>query len=273
MNMRAEFADLSAQALPVKLKDIGMAFSLKGQATKALDAISLSINAGEFVSIVGPSGCGKSTLLRLIVGLLKPTEGEVLVDDKPVDRALSNLGFVFQDSVLLEWRNALANVMLQAEMRKDRSAKTRERAVELLKAVGLASFMQHYPHQLSGGMRQRVSICRALLHNPPLLLMDEPFGALDALSRDQLTVDLQDIWLRSRKTVVFVTHNVSEAVFLSDRIVVMSARPGRIVADIPVDLPRPRTLAMYESPKFIETSHKVYEIFKTLGVIHDTRAS
>jgi NitT/TauT family transport system ATP-binding protein len=260
-----------AEALPVSLQGIDMVYRVKGKPRRALDAINLDIAAGEFVSVVGPSGCGKSTLLRLIAGLIMPTAGSVVVAGRPVRGALSDLGFVFQDSVLLEWRSALANVMLQAEMRGDRSQATRDRALQLLRAVGLEDFTHYRPYELSGGMCQRVSICRALLHDPPLLLMDEPFGALDALTRDQLTVDLQDIWLSSRKTVVFVTHNVAEAVFLSDRILVMSTSPGRVVADIRVDLPRPRMLAIHESAQFVATAQQVYAIFKSLGVIHDTR--
>jgi NitT/TauT family transport system ATP-binding protein len=261
-----------ASALPISLRGVEMVYQTNNdEPTRALESVNLDIAAGEFVSLVGPSGCGKSTLLQLVAGLIAPTSGRIEIAGNEVTGAIDNLGFVFQDAVLLEWRRALDNVMLQAEMRGDRSSKTLERAHDLLRMVGLERFESRYPHELSGGMRQRVSICRALLHNPPLLLMDEPFGALDALTRDQLTVDLQDIWLTSRKTVLFVTHNVNEAVFLSDRILVMSARPGRIVADITVDLPRPRTLAMHEDPTFMALSRRVYDIFASIGVLHDTR--
>jgi NitT/TauT family transport system ATP-binding protein len=260
---------IKAPALPVSLRGVQMMYSSGGTTTHALENVDLEVAAGEFVAIVGPSGCGKSTLLQLIAGLVSPNEGEILIADRIVQSPVSELGYVFQDALLLEWRRALGNVLLQAEMRGDRSAAAKDRAKRLLSMVGLDGFENRYPHELSGGMRQRVSICRALLHDPPLLLMDEPFGALDALTRDQLTADLQDIWLASRKTVLFVTHNVTEAVFLADRVLVMSQRPGRIVADIKVDLARPRGLEVHETKQFSELSHQVYHVFRSLGVIRD----
>ena len=196
-----------------------------------LIASHLTASRGEFVSILGPSGCGKSTLLMIAAGLLSASDGSVIVDGRPVTKPRTDLGIVFQSPVLLEWRTALGNIMLQAEARKLDRREAEERARELLASVGLAGFADKYPHELSGGMRQRVSICRALIHNPPQLLMDEPFGALDALTRDQLVIDVQRIWNERRITALFITHSVAEAVFLSDRVIVMTPRPGRIDQD------------------------------------------
>src|SRR5262245_54396279 len=191
---------------------------------------------GEFVSVVGPSGCGKSTLLLMVAGLIRITSGTITIGDIQVTKPYTDLGIVFQEPVLLDWRKVLGNVLIQAEIRKGMDKKRlRARAQELLDLVGLNGFEDRYPFELSGGMRQRVSICRALLHDPPLLLMDEPFGALDALTRDQLNLDLQSIWLGSEKTVMFVTHSISEAVFLSDRVAVFSPRPGRVVEMLDID--------------------------------------
>jgi NitT/TauT family transport system ATP-binding protein len=221
-------------------RGVGKTFERRTVVTKALAAIDLNVAQGEFVAIVGPSGCGKSTLLRLIAGLLRPTEGEVFTNGHAVTRPVTDLGIVFQNPVLLEWRNVLDNVLVQVELRGQRAAAYRERAVTLLEAVGLGDFLRSRPRELSGGMRQRTSIVRALIHDPPLLLMDEPFGALDALTREQMRIDLEALWLRTRKTVLFVTHSIDEAVLLADRVVVMSPRPGRAVAELVVDLPKPR---------------------------------
>ena len=196
------------------------------------------MRGGEFLSIVGPSGCGKSTLAMLIAGLMRPTSGVIAVDGRAVSRPQTELGIVFQNAVLLAWRSALDNVLLQVEMRGLAARQYRDRAMELLRSVGLDGFERRLPHELSGGMRQRVAICRALIHDPPLLLMDEPFGALDALTRDQMTLDIQGICARGGKTVLFITHSITEAVFLSDRVLVMTPRPGRIDTTIDVDLPR-----------------------------------
>src|SRR5882757_896028 len=212
----------------ISIKGVSKRFSGRQGVVQALDAVDLTVNDGEFISVIGPSGCGKSTLMMLLAGLEPATTGAIHIGGKKIDGPASDLGIVFQQDVLLEWRTALENVVLQAEIRKQNKAAATERARQLLAMVGLESFASSYPHELSGGMRQRVSICRALLHDPPLLVMDEPFGALDALTRDQLNVDLLRFWSDRRVTVVFVTHSISEAVFLSDRVVVMSPRPGRI---------------------------------------------
>jgi NitT/TauT family transport system ATP-binding protein len=236
---------------------------------EALTPTVLDVKAGEFLSIVGPSGCGKSTLLRIIAGLDKPTEGNIGIGGIPVEKPETDLGFVFQNPVLLEWRTVLENIMLQAEARNLPREAYLERARELLLASGLKGFENSYPHQLSGGMSQRVSVCRALVHDPSLLLMDEPFGALDALTRDQMMVDLQALWLRSRPTVVFVTHSIQEAVFLSDRIVVMAPRPGRVEAVIDVPLPRRRRLSVRGDTTFNAIVDEVLGHFKNMGVIRD----
>jgi NitT/TauT family transport system ATP-binding protein len=236
---------------------------------RALDRVSLTQRRGEFVSIVGPSGCGKSTLLMIAAGLTSSSDGEVRVDEKSIVAPRTDVGIVFQNHVLLEWRTALENVMLQAEARKlDRRA-LEARARELLAAVGLGGFEDKYPRSLSGGMKQRVSICRALVHDPPHLLMDEPFGALDALTRDQLVLDLQKICSERSMTILFITHSIAEAVFLSDRVVVMTPRPGMIDRIIDIDLPRPRTLAMRDSQKFVDYSREILDIFLERGVLRE----
>lgn len=236
---------------------------------QALADVSLAIGEREFVSIVGPSGCGKSTLLMLVAGLYPASRGRIVVGGDAVARPVTNLGIVFQKDVLLDWRTVIDNVMLQPEVRGLPEREHRERAAKLLDQVGLADFADKYPGELSGGMRQRVSICRALVHDSPLLLMDEPFGALDALTRDQMNLDLLRIWEAGRKTVLFITHSISEAVFLSDRVVVMSPRPGRIRDILTIDLPRPRTLAAREAPEFGRHTRALRQHFQAMGVLKE----
>ena len=235
----------------------------------ALDEINLEIREHEFVSIVGPSGCGKSTLLMIVSGLLSASLGEVRIGGQRVDGPHTNLGFVFQRDVLLDWRTVLQNVMLQCEIRKLDRRQYLGRARELLAQTGLDAFADRYPHELSGGMRQRVAICRALVHDPPLLLMDEPFGALDALTREQMNSDLLRIWQQRRKTVLFITHSIPEAVILSDRVVVMSPRPGHIEQIIDIDLPRPRGQEVRESSAFGHYNAQIRAYFQTIGVLSD----
>jgi NitT/TauT family transport system ATP-binding protein len=249
----------------VAMSRLSKTFRSRNGDVHALQEIDLDIRRGEFVSILGPSGCGKSTLMMLLSGLTPATRGAIRVGEKMIDAPYSEVGIVFQQDVLLEWRSALQNVMIQAEIRKLPLEQTRQRARQLLKMVSLEDFEGAYPKELSGGMRQRVSICRALLHKPPLLLMDEPFGALDAMTRDQLQLDLLKLCADNEMTVMFITHSIPEAVFLSDRVVVMSPRPGRIERIIDVDLPRPRRLALREEPRFVEYT----EIFKSLGVFRE----
>ncbi|MCB0162129.1 MAG: ABC transporter ATP-binding protein, partial [Caldilineaceae bacterium] len=207
----------------------------------------LAVGGGEFISLVGPSGCGKSTMLRVVAGLRPATSGTILVDGVPVTRPIPKVGMVFQAAVLLKWRTILDNVLLPAELAGLNPRRYREQARELLALVGLGDFTGKRPGELSGGMQQRVSLCRALLLDPPLLLMDEPFGALDAMTRDDMNLELLRVWgeatgSEGRKTILFVTHSIPEAVFLSDRVVVMSPRPGRIADIVDIDLPRPRSV-------------------------------
>ena len=240
---------------------------------QALAPVDLTVEDGAFVAIVGPSGCGKSTLMRLVAGLLPASEGEVRAGGAVVRGPVTQLGIVFQQPVLLEWRTALQNVLFQVEMRGLRAADYRGRAVDLLHQVGLQDFVGAYPHQLSGGMRQRVAIARALVHDPGLLLMDEPFGALDALTREQMRIDLEALWMRRRMTVLFVTHSVDEAVLLADKVVVMSPRPGRVEQVIDVALPRPRGLAARRDPAFLRHEEGITGIFLARGVLRQAGAA
>ena len=241
----------------IAVNEVSRAFGGAARIVQALDRVSFEIETGDFVSIVGASGCGKSTLLKIISGLLPPSSGEVFVNGAPVIEALENVGMVFQSPVLLKWRSVLGNVLLPVEFaRRDVTAHL-ERARQLLCLVGLGGFEEMYPHQLSGGMQQRVSLCRALVTDPELLLMDEPFGALDAMTRDELDAELLRIWEEKKKTVLFVTHSIQEAVFLSDYVLVMSARPGRLVETIPIRLPRPRTVELMSSAEFGEYTLKL----------------
>ncbi|SCK56272.1 NitT/TauT family transport system ATP-binding protein [Streptomyces sp. AmelKG-D3] len=227
-------------AASVQLDDVQVRFRSKKRDVTALSDISLDVSPGEFVAIVGPSGCGKSTLLKLVAGLLTASSGEVLLGGERVKGSRHDIGYVFQRAALLEWRSALRNILLQAEMRRMPAARARARADELIRMTGLTGFEDAYPHELSGGMQQRVALCRALLHEPPVLLMDEPFGALDALTREQLNTELNRIWRTTGTTVLLVTHSISEAVYLADRVVVMSPRPGTITEIIEVGLPAER---------------------------------
>ena len=239
-----------------------------GETIVALEGMDLRVRRGEFVSIVGPSGCGKSTLLSIVAGLIGPTGGAVRIDGEEVTAPYTDLGFVFQTDLLLDWRTVIGNVLLQCDMRGLDPRAHIERARRLISSVGLDGFEEKRPFELSGGMRQRVAICRALLLDPPMLLMDEPFGALDALTREQMQVDLQTIWQESKKTVLFVTHSISEAVFLSDRVIVMTPRPGRIHSVVDIDLARPRDLNIHDTPAFSEIVHGIRLMFQDMGVIH-----
>ncbi len=251
------------------LQDVSKVYASKNGPVRALDGISATVHAGEFLSVVGPSGCGKSTLLMIAAGLIRPSSGSITVNGRAIDRPRTDIGIVFQGPVLLEWRSALSNVMLQAEAKKLERSAAQARARDLLGAVGLSGFEDKYPHELSGGMCQRVSLCRALIHDPPQLLMDEPFGALDALTRDQLNLDLQQICTERRMSVLFITHSVPEAVFLSDRVIVMTPRPGRVDRMIAVDLPRPRTLALRETPEFAAYTRQILNVFLARGVLRE----
>jgi NitT/TauT family transport system ATP-binding protein len=263
--------DTTLSGAAVRLQHVEKNYTTKTGSISALQDIDLEISHGEFVCILGPSGCGKSTILNIIAGLLAPTAGIVSVLGVPVTEPVTELGIVFQRDLLLPWRNVLANVLLQGEIRRLPLEPLEKRARELLQQVGLLEFIAMLPRELSGGMRQRVSICRALVHDPPLLLMDEPFGALDAMTRDQMNLDILRIWESNNKTVVFVTHSISEAVFLADRVLVMSPRPGLVKEDIRIDIPRPRQLAMRESSQFIDYTKTIRLLFQDMGLLHEGR--
>ena len=250
----------------IRLQGVGKRYDTKDGPVDACTDIDLDIRRSEFVAIVGPSGCGKTTILKMAAGLVPYTAGTITVGGAKVDRPLTDVGIVFQESILLDWRTVLSNVMLQIDIRgKDAAAGERD-ARRLLQATGLAGFENKKPYELSGGMRQRVSICRALVHDPPLLLMDEPFGALDALTREQISMDIQRIWMDKRKTAIHITHSIPEAVLLADRVVVMGPRPGRIVEIIEIDLPRPRRLDKLPA-RFNDYAGRIREIFKSKGVL------
>lgn len=246
----------------IQLDRVGMVYQAESGPVEALSDISLSVQRGEFIALVGPSGCGKSTLLRIIAGLRPATRGSVKVNGQEVTKPIAEVGMVFQAAVLLRWRTILDNVLLPAELAGLDPAKYRERAFELLRLTGLQDFAQKRPNELSGGMQQRASLCRALLLDPPLLLMDEPFGALDAMTRDDMNLELLRVWGESsatRKTIIFVTHSIQEAVFMADRVVVMSARPGRVDEIKPITLPRPRTVQVRATAEAGQLSLDIFE--------------
>jgi NitT/TauT family transport system ATP-binding protein len=249
----------------VKVEGVTKTFP-RGDIT-ALQDIDLELDPGEFVSLIGPSGCGKSTLLRVIGDLIEPSAGTVTVNGKPARQARADrdYGIVFQDSVLFDWRTVTKNIALPLELLGWDRARRQARVDEMLELVELQGFAGHYPWQLSGGMQQRVSIARALTFEPALLLMDEPFGALDEMTRERLNLELLSIWQKLESTVVFVTHSISEAVFLSTRVVVMSPRPGRIAGVVPIDLAYPRTVETREDPHFFELVTQVRELLRTRG--------
>jgi NitT/TauT family transport system ATP-binding protein len=235
---------------------------------RALKEVTVDVRAGEFVSVVGPSGCGKSTLMLMVAGLLERSRGDILIDGQPVTKPVTDVGIAFQDHLLLDFRTALQNVTLHADIRKLPRKQIEERARELFDQLQLTHAMQKYPRQLSGGMRQRVSLIRTLVHDPSLLLMDEPFGALDALTRLQVRTDLEALWLRRRPTELFITHSDEEAVGLSDRILVMSPSPGEVVEEIQVELPRPRPIVLGDVPEFAAYVDRIHRHFERLGVLH-----
>jgi len=255
----------------VQIRKAGKTYRSKRGDVAALKDIDLDIGMSEFVSVLGPSGCGKSTLLRCLAGLDHPTSGEILIGGQKVTRPPDGLGVVFQRDVLLEWRTVLENVLLPVEVNRMNVKEWEPKAIQLLDLLGLRGFERRSPWELSGGMRQRVSICRALLMNPSLLLMDEPFGALDAMTRDDLNVELQRVWMADEKTVFFVTHSITEAIFLADRVVIMSRSPGQIAEIIKVDLPRPRDLSIRETPEFGQMSRRARLLFQEMGVIRGGR--
>lgn len=253
----------------VTLDKMGVTYQSQRGAVVALQDVSLELREAEFLSILGPSGCGKSSMLKCVAGLEPCTEGSITVRGQPLNGPPDKLGVVFQRDVLLDWRSIVENVLLTAELQGRDTRALRPKALQLLQRFGLEEFSDRYPWELSGGMRQRASICRALLTEPELLLMDEPFGALDAMTRDDLNVELARLWLDTRKTVMFITHSIVEAVFLSDRIALMSRNPGQVVEVIDIDLPRPRPLSIRETKEFGRYTAHIRHLFAKLGVMKE----
>jgi len=252
----------------IGIRGLNMIFiTVRGERIHALSDINVEVGEGEFVTVVGPSGCGKTTLLRILGGLLRRTSGQVTLAGAPVDGPRRDIGIVFQNAILLPWRTVLENAMLPAEVLGLSKEKYKTRALELLKMVGLEGFDDKYPMELSGGMQQRAAITRALLHDPAILLMDEPFGALDAMTREQMNLELQRIWQESRKTILLITHSIPEAVFLGDRILVMTPRPGKLTKVLTVDIPRPRSLDVMATPRFGEYTREIRALFAQKGTI------
>ncbi|MFI1864067.1 ABC transporter ATP-binding protein [Streptomyces jumonjinensis] len=253
----------------VRLDGVRVRFHTKTRAVTALSEVGLDVAAGEFIAIVGPSGCGKSTLLKLVAGLLAPTAGEVRLNGERVRGPRHDIGYVFQRAALLEWRSARRNILLQAEMRGLPPSAARRRADELITMTGLDGFADAYPHELSGGMQQRVALCRALLHKPPVLLMDEPFGALDALTREQMNTELNRVRRETGPTVLLVTHSIPEACYLADRVVVMSPRPGTVTEIIEVGLPAERDYTeTMERPEFREAAGRIRTLLGSVSAHH-----
>lgn len=247
--------------------DVRLVYATSRGALTALDRLSFQLGKREFVSVVGPSGCGKSTLLKLVTGLLAPTRGTLALAGQPIAGPRADVGIVFQQPTLLPWRTVIDNVLVPIRARGSGVGPHRAKAQALLDLVGLGAFARHYPHELSGGMQQRVGLARGLVHDPTLLLMDEPFAALDAMTRETMMDELQRIWMSTDKSVLFITHSIPEAVYLSDRVLVMGARPGRIIVTLPVDLPRPRTLSTMADPRFTALTGRLREIFQTLSPV------
>ena len=245
----------------IAVRRLGKHYASGSAPVTALQDIDFTIAEGEFVAIVGPSGCGKSTLLKILAGLLPASRGEALLNGMPIAGPRRDIGIVFQAPVLFPWRTVRDNVLLPIDVQRLGREKHARLAKDLLALVGLAGFEERYPWELSGGMQQRVAIVRALIHDPAMLLMDEPFGALDAMTREQMNVELQRIWLDKKKTVLFITHSIAEAVFLADRVLVMTARPGRIMDDLRITLARPRPLDILNTPEFGAYARRIRACF------------
>jgi NitT/TauT family transport system ATP-binding protein len=258
-------SDRSSSAL-IRIVGLGKRFSSRsGGVVTALSDVNLNIRDNEFISVVGPSGCGKTTLLRILAGLERASSGTVHCGGELVTEPRPDAGVVFQQAVLLPWNTVLNNILLPAQLKGDASAATMVRAERLLDFMGLKDFARKYPFELSGGMQQRVSICRALMRDPKVLLMDEPFGALDAMTRESMNMELMRVWSEERKTVIFITHSIPEAVLLGDRVVVMSPRPGRISEVVDIDIERPRSLKTMGTPRFGELCDHIRTIFGAEG--------
>lgn len=258
-------AEMIKNDVEIMLDNVGMVYTASdGRDVQALTSVSMDIHKGEFISLLGPSGCGKTTLLRIIADLIQPTSGNVKISGvTPREARLKRkYGMVFQSAVLYDWRTVIKNIELPLEITHEPKSERHERALKMLELVGLTEFQNHYPRQLSGGMQQRVGIARALALQPEILLMDEPFSALDEFTREKLHIDLLKIWRKTNKTIIFVTHNISESVFLSDRVCVLSPHPGRLSAVIDIDLPRPRTMDIKDTSEFTALVSKVRNSFE-----------
>ena len=258
-------SEASAPRQLIQIRNLAKTYRTRSGDVPSLRPIDLDVTDGEFVAVVGPSGCGKSTLLKLVAGLIPPTEGEVQIGGVTVQEPPDDVGIVFQNPVLLPWRSVLRNVMMPVEVRKLDRETHLARARKLLSMAGLEDFQAKYPWQLSGGMQQRAAICRALVHDPKIVLMDEPFGALDAMTRERMNLELQRIHHETGKTIMLITHSIPEAVFLADRVVVMSERPGSIAAIYDVTLPRPRNLEIMGHPTFVDLTQRIRGHFYARG--------
>jgi NitT/TauT family transport system ATP-binding protein len=250
----------------IMIDGVDKTYAVDGNPITALENINIDIAPGEFISVVGPSGCGKSTLLKCVAGLQPISGGSISIQDTRVTAPPDNMAIVFQRDVLLDWRTVLDNVLIIVEFRGLRRQDYEKQALELLRKYGLDGYAHRFPWELSGGMRQRVAICRALIVEPELLLMDEPFGALDAMTRDDLNAELERLWFETRKTVIFITHGIDEAVYLGDRVVVMARNPGRIAEIVQIDIPRPRPLSIRQTEEFGKYVHHIRHIFASMGV-------
>lgn len=257
---RAPVAEDGAPQLDIRAMSV--VYHTRRGNLRALDSLDMTIRDGEFVAVLGPSGCGKSTILKIVAGLLKPSSGEVLLNGRPVDGPQPDVGIVFQQPTLLPWKTVLDNVLVPIRALRKPVGDYRDEAMALLRLAGLEQFAGHYPNELSGGMQQRVGICRGLIHDPRILLMDEPFSALDAMTRERMAAELQSIWMAKKKAVLFITHSIQEAVLLADRIVVLSERPGRVVEVLDVDLPRPRRAQVVTDPRFAQLSAHLRAYFR-----------
>lgn len=270
MSVAAFRPKLVTETMPQKpyivIDGVDKMYAVDGDPILALEDINIDIAPGEFISVVGPSGCGKSTLLKCVAGLQPITGGSIAIQDKQVTAPPDNMAIVFQRDVLLDWRTVLDNVLILVEFRGLRRADYEAKAHALLRKYGLDGYANRFPWELSGGMRQRVAICRALIVDPELLLMDEPFGALDAMTRDDLNVELERLWFETRKTVIFITHGIDEAVYLGDRVVVMARNPGRIAEIVKIDIPRPRPLSIRQTEEFGKYVHHIRHLFASMGV-------
>lgn len=245
----------------LSLRDISVSYESRRGPVLALDNFNLEVQPSSFVSVLGPSGCGKSTLVKLVSGLLRPSTGVISFDGVAATGARDDVGVAFQQAALLPWKTAIENVLLPIRLTGKPIQTAMTRAEALLELVGLQDFRDRYPFELSGGMQQRVAVARSLIRDPSILVMDEPFAALDAMTRENMMIELQRIWLETRPSVLFITHSIQEAVFLSDRVVVMSGRPGKVIEDVHVDLPRPRDVHTLSHPRFTELSNHLRDMF------------